>query len=172
MRIRWCERRRMRLENTCETVTFTEQNRAVRAPRALLGVRTIRWATRQLRFERATIVGLARQLGSTWNTVWSHIQSVLTAVVDDPSRFAGVRVLGGDARVAPPGAAPQGTQGGHRHHGLDPGRGPSHGPLVGSGARPVRRGLPQLAGRARRAVPLRGTIATLDPFQGVRKRHR
>lgn len=42
VRIRWCERRWMRLENTCETVTFTEQNRAARAPRALLGVRAIR----------------------------------------------------------------------------------------------------------------------------------
>lgn len=51
---------------------------------------------RQLRFEGATIADLARQLCSTWNTLWSHIQPVLTAAVDGPSRFAGVRVLGVD----------------------------------------------------------------------------
>lgn len=97
------------------------------APRALLGARVIRWTTRQLRFEGATIADLARQVGSTWNTVWSHIQPVLTAAADDPSRFAGVRVLGVDARVAPPGAAPTRPARTHWDHGLDPGRGPSHG---------------------------------------------
>ena len=64
------------------------------APRARLGVRAIRWAIRQLRFEGATISGLARQLGTTWNTVWSHIEPCLQAASDDPARFAGVRVLG------------------------------------------------------------------------------
>ena len=63
------------------------------APRACLGVRAIRWAIRQLRFEGATISGLARQLGTTWNTVWSHIKPCLQAASDDPARFAGVRVL-------------------------------------------------------------------------------
>ena len=31
-------------------------------------MRAIRWAIRQLRFEGAAILGLARQLGATWNT--------------------------------------------------------------------------------------------------------
>lgn len=31
----------------------------------------IRWAIGQLRAEGATIQGLARQLGTTWNTLWS-----------------------------------------------------------------------------------------------------
>ena len=43
-------------------------------PWARLGVRAIRWEIRQLRFEGATIAGLARQLATTWNTVWSHIK--------------------------------------------------------------------------------------------------
>ena len=42
-------------------------------PRACLGVRAIR----QLRFEGATIAGLARQLATTWNTVWSRIKLCL-----------------------------------------------------------------------------------------------
>ena len=66
------------------------------APRARLGTRAIRWAIRQLRFEGATIAGLARQLATRWNTVWSHIKPCLQAASDCPARFAGVRVLGVD----------------------------------------------------------------------------
>ena len=52
-------------ERTCRIVTFIEQNYSVCAPRARLGVRAIRWAIRQLRFEGTTIAGLARQLATT-----------------------------------------------------------------------------------------------------------
>ena len=98
-RIRWHKRRWICREHTCETVTFLEHDERVCAPRARLGVRAIRWAIRQLRFEGATIAGLARQLGTTWNTVWSHIKPCLQAASDDPARFAGVRVLGVDEHV-------------------------------------------------------------------------
>ena len=64
-RIRWHKRRWICREHTCQIATFIEQNHSVCAPRARLGVRAIR----QLRFEGATILGLARQLGTTWNTV-------------------------------------------------------------------------------------------------------
>ena len=74
VRIRWFKRRWMCRETTCQITTFIKQNHSVCAPRARLGVRAIRWAIRQLRFEGATISGLARQLGTTWNTVWSHIK--------------------------------------------------------------------------------------------------
>mgnify|MGYP006956716397 CR=1 FL=1 len=68
-RIRWHKRLWLCCERTCQTVTFLERSEKVRAPRARLGVRAIRWAIRQLRFEGATIAGLARQLATTWNTV-------------------------------------------------------------------------------------------------------
>ena len=42
-------------ETTCQIATFSEQNHSMCAPRARLGVRAIRWAIRQLRFEGATI---------------------------------------------------------------------------------------------------------------------
>ncbi len=74
-------------EHTCQIVTFIEQNHSVCAPRTLLGVRAIRWAIGQLRFEGATTCGLARQLSTTWNTVWSHIESCLQATSDDSARF-------------------------------------------------------------------------------------
>ena len=99
VRIRWLKRRWICRERTCQTVTFLEHSEKVCAPRARLGVRAIRWAIRQLRFEGATIAGLARQLATTWNTVWSHIKPCLQAASDDPARFAGVQVLGVDERV-------------------------------------------------------------------------
>ena len=98
-RFRWFKRRWICREHTCQTVTFLEHDERVCAPRARLGVRAIRWAIRQLRFEGATISGLARQLGTTWNTVWSHIKPCLQAASDDPARFAGVQVLGVDEHV-------------------------------------------------------------------------
>lgn len=63
------------------------------------GARAIRWAIGQLRFEGATIAGLARQLATTWNTVWTRIKPCLQAASDAPARFAGVRVLGVDEHV-------------------------------------------------------------------------
>ena len=99
VRIRWHKRRWICREHACQTVTFLEHSEKVCAPRARLGTRAIRWAIRQLRFEGATIAGLARQLATTWNTVWSHIKPCLQAASDDPARFAGVRVLGVDEHV-------------------------------------------------------------------------
>ena len=98
-RIRWFKRRWICREHACQIATFIEQNHSVCAPRARLGVRAVRWAIRQLRFEGATIAGLARQLATTWNTVWSHIKPCLQAASDDPARFAGVQVLGVDEHV-------------------------------------------------------------------------
>ena len=78
-RIRWFKRRWICREHACQTVTFLEHDERMCAPRARLGVRAIRWAIRQLRFEGATIAGLARQLATTWNAVWSHIKPCLQA---------------------------------------------------------------------------------------------
>ena len=154
-RIRWHKRRWICRETTCQTVTFLEHDERVCAPRARLGARAIRWAIRQLRFEGATIAGLARQLATTWNTVWSHIKPCLQAASDDPARFAGVRVLGVDEHVW--------------HHQDRRRRGPreltgivdhsrggsSHGKVVGPGPGKVWHCVQELARRARRTVSLR-----------------
>ena len=143
------------------------------APRARLGVRAIRWAIRQLRFEGATTCGLARQLGTTWNTVWSHIKPCLQAASDDPARFAGVRVLGVDEHVW--------------HHQDRHRRGPRE--LTGivdltrGEDHPTARLLDLVPGRSgtvyKNWLEERGEdfragvqIATLDPFQGQQERHR
>lgn len=168
-RIRWHKRRWICRERTCQTVTFLEHSEKVCAPRARLGARAIRWAIRQLRFEGATIAGLARQLATTWNTVWSHIKPCLQAASDDPARFAGVQVLGVDEHVW--------------HHQDRRRRGPRE--LTGivdltrGEDHPTARLLDLVPGRSGTAhenwLEERGEefrsgiqIATLDPFQGYK----
>ena len=155
-RIRWHKRRWICREHTCQTVTFLEHDERVCAPRARLGARAIRWAIRQLRFEGATTCGLARQLATTWNTVWSHIKPCLQAASDDPARFAGVRVLGVDEHVWH-------HQDRHRRGPreltgiVDLTRGKDHptARLSGSGPRQVWHRVQELARRAWRRLPLR-----------------
>ena len=166
-RIRWFKRRWICRERTCETVTFLEHSEKVCAPRARLGVRAVRWAIRQLRFEGATIAGLARQLGTTWTTVWSHIKPCLQAASDDPARFAGVQVLGVDEHVW--------------HHQDRRRRGPreltgivdhsrggsSHSPLVGPGPGKVWHRVQELARRARRRLPSGGANRDARPLPRI-----
>ncbi|WP_259880096.1 transposase family protein [Brachybacterium muris] len=99
VRIRWRKRRWIRHQDVCEVATFVEQDPEVCARRELLSTRVIRWAIGQLRYEAATIRGPARQLGTTWNTVWSQVQPVLAQAAKDPSRFEGVQVLGVDEHI-------------------------------------------------------------------------
>ena len=171
-RIRWFKRRWICREHTCQTVTFLEHDERMCAPRARLGTRAIRWAIRQLRFEGATIAGLARQLATTWNTVWSHIKPCLQAASDDPARFAGVQVLGVDEHVW--------------HHQDRRRRGPreltgivdhsrggsSHGKVVGPGPRQVWHRVQELARRARRTVSLRYPDRDTGPLPRIQERHR
>ena len=121
----------------------------------------------------ATILGLARQLGTTWNTVWSHIKPCLQAASDDPARFAGVQVLGVDEHVW--------------HHQDRRRRGPREFTgivdLTRGEDHPTARLLDLVPGRsgtvyknwlAERGEDFRAgvQIATLDPFQGQQERHR
>jgi transposase len=168
VRIRWRKRRWICREEACPVVTFVEQDPAVCPPRGLLTMRALRWAIGQLRREGATIQGLARQLGTTWNTLWSQVQPVLARAAEDPTRFEGVQVLGVDEHVW--------------HH-RDPRlRGPKE--LTGMvdltrSSHPVARLLDLVPGRSGKSyrdwLDERGEkfrkrveIATLDPFQGYK----
>jgi transposase len=96
----WWRKRTWRCtEPTCEVKTFTEQDETIAAPRALLTTRACWWAISQLRREHASVLGLARQLGTTWRTVWRAIAPLLQAMAEDESRFAGVTCLGVDEHV-------------------------------------------------------------------------
>lgn len=99
VRLVWRKRTWRCAEPSCPVGTFTEQNEQVARSRALLTVRACWWAINQVRREHASIAGVARQLGTTWNTVWTSIRPLLTAMADDPGRFAGVVRLGVDEHV-------------------------------------------------------------------------
>jgi transposase len=86
-------------ELDCSTGAFTEQDETVARPRALLTTRACWWAIRQLRREHASVAGLARQLGTSWRTLWLAIRPLLQQMADDESRFAGVTCLGVDEHV-------------------------------------------------------------------------
>ena len=168
VRIQWRKHRWICLEDVCEVATFVEQNPELCAPRGLLSTRAIRWAIGQLRREGATIQGLARQLGTTWNTLWSQVQPVLTMASNDPVRFENVQVLGVDEHIW--------------HHRDPRRRGPKE--LTGMvdltrGPHPTARLLDLVPGRSGKAYRdwlnergdefrQRVEIATLDPFQGYK----
>lgn len=160
---------------SCPVGTFTEQDPEVAAPRALLTTRACWWAINQIRREHASIRGLARQLGTTWNTVWSSIQPLLEQMAAEESRFAGVKRLGVDEHVW--------------HHVSefpveDGGRGPKQ--LTGmvdltpdQDGKPCARLLDLVPGRSGKAysdwLEERGDdfkngveVATLDPFHGYK----
>lgn len=86
-------------EPSCPVGVFTEQDGQVAKPRAMLTTRACRWATEQVRREHASIAGLARQLGTSWRTVWRSIEPILARAAADESRFAGVTTLGVDEHL-------------------------------------------------------------------------
>lgn len=176
VRLMWRKRTWRCEEPACPTRGVSEQDEQVAAPRALLTTRACWWAINQIRREHASISGLARQLGTTWNTVWSSIEPLLQAMADDESRFAGVKRLGVDEHVW--------------HHVsefpiADGGRGPKQ--LTGmvdltpdpESGKPKARLLDLVPGRSGKAysdwLDERGEefkdgveVATLDPFHGYK----
>ena len=86
VRLVWRKRTWRCPEPSCSTGVFTEQDERVAAPRALLTSRACWWANNQIRREHASVAGLARQLGTTWNTVWCSIRPLLQAMADDETR--------------------------------------------------------------------------------------
>ncbi len=69
------------------------------AARGSITQRTTAWAVGQLRREHATVHGLARQLGTSWKTVWRAIEPELVRLAADESRFENVTTPGVDEHV-------------------------------------------------------------------------
>ena len=99
VRLVWRKRTWCCVDGGCAVGSFTERDDAIALPRALLTVRACWWAIRQIRYEHGSVAGVARQLGTTWNTVWASIKPLLEAMADDESRFDGVRRLGVDEHI-------------------------------------------------------------------------
>ncbi|WP_435129376.1 transposase [Actinacidiphila sp. bgisy144] len=83
VKIVWRKRTWRCVEPACPVGTFTEQNHTVAEPRALLTVRACWWVIRPLRREHASVRGIARQLGTTWNTVWTSIRPLPKAMAKE-----------------------------------------------------------------------------------------
>ena len=99
VRLRWRKRSWSCPEPSCPVGVFTEQDERLAAPRALLTRRACWWAIRQLRREHASVAGIARQLGTSWRTVWRAGCPLLAAMAADPVRFDGVSILGVDGHI-------------------------------------------------------------------------
>jgi transposase len=99
VQILWRKRTWACEEPACPVGVFTEQDDEVARPRGLLTSRACWWAVGQLDGEHASVLGLARQLGTTWRTVWRSIEPLLQAMADDSARFDGVTSLGVDEHV-------------------------------------------------------------------------
>jgi transposase len=95
----WRKRTWRCTEPACAGGSFTEQHPGLAGPRALLTVRACWWAIGQIRREHASVAGIARQLGTTWRTVWRSIRPLLEAMAADETRFEGVSTLGVDEHV-------------------------------------------------------------------------
>jgi hypothetical protein len=89
----WRKRMWRCAEPACPGRLLTEQNAQLCRPRALMTSRACWWAINQLRTEHASVSGLARQLGTTWRTVWRSIVPLLEAMAADPARFSRVSVV-------------------------------------------------------------------------------
>ena len=99
VRVLWRQRVWRCVDADCAKKTFVEQIPGLVAPRGSITRRAIRWAIGQLRREHATIQGLARQLGTSWKTVWRAVKPELERLADDPARFDGVSTLGVDEHI-------------------------------------------------------------------------
>ena len=99
VRLVWRKRTWRCAELACSARSFTEQNTDLAGPRALLTVRACWWAIGQLRREHASVAGIARQLRTSWRTVWRSISPLLQAMDADQTRFARVSTLGVDEHI-------------------------------------------------------------------------
>jgi transposase len=99
VRLVWRKRTWRCDEAACARRSWTERDGDLARPRALLTTRACWWAIKQLRREHASVAGIARQLGTTWRTVWRSIRPLLQAMADDETRFDGITTLGVDEHV-------------------------------------------------------------------------
>ncbi|WP_444919248.1 ISL3 family transposase [Microbacterium testaceum] len=99
VRIVWRQRVWRCDDESCLRKTFTEQLPPLVARRGSITTRAIGWAIGQLRREHATIAGLARQLGTSWKTVWRAVEPELVKLALDETRFENVTTLGVDEHI-------------------------------------------------------------------------
>jgi transposase len=93
--LRWRKRIFECRHSLCENKTWTERHEAI-APRAVLTERARRWAFEQVGFGDRAVSALAAELGVSWHTIMTQVDSRGTPLIDDPARLAEVRAIGVD----------------------------------------------------------------------------
>lgn len=71
----------------CVRRTFVEQVLILVARRGSIATSAVGWVIGQLRREHATVHGLARQLGTSWKTVWRAVEPELNRLAANEPRF-------------------------------------------------------------------------------------
>jgi len=99
VRIVWRQRVWRCDEVGCVRRTVVEQLPGLVARRGSITTRAVGWAIGQLRREHATVHGIARQLGTSWKTVWRAVEPELVKLAEDESRFENVTTLGVDEHI-------------------------------------------------------------------------
>ena len=182
----WRKRTWRCAEQTCPAGSFTEQHEDLAGPRALLSVRACWWAINQLRREGASIAGLARQLGTSWRTVWELGQAAARRR-RPPSRSPASQAVttprvsmstcGTTSRPSRSRDGGRGPEGANRDGRPDPPQvtrtatsSYEHACWTSFPAAPAK-AYADVADQTRRRVPRRALkIATLDPFHGLQER--
>ena len=85
VRVEWRKRVWSCPEPDCEVKTWTEQS-SFAQPRRVLTVRAGEWAADRIAAIQGTPASIARGFGVSWPTVWSTVERIGRARVDDPER--------------------------------------------------------------------------------------
>lgn len=101
VRVRWRKRIWSCPDGDCDARTWTEQT-DLAGPRQVLTGRAQRWATDRLAAVEGSTASIARGFAVSWATVWSAVERVGRARVDDPDRVGPVAMIGFDETVMQP----------------------------------------------------------------------
>jgi hypothetical protein len=101
VRLRWRKRIWECRDDDCEVRTWTEQT-PLAEPRPVLTARAGEWATDRVAALEGTRSSIARGFGVSWSTVWSAVERIGRARVDDADRVGPVSMVGFDETVMQP----------------------------------------------------------------------
>jgi transposase len=90
-KVRWCC-----ADPDCAMGSWTEENRAIAAPRMAMTDRAGRWVTEQVGRCARSVAEVAKELGCDWHTVNDAVVSYGAALIDEPGRYGRVVALGLD----------------------------------------------------------------------------
>jgi transposase len=99
--IAWWKRVWLCPEPDCEVKTWTEQS-SLADPRRVLTVRAGEWATDRIEAIEGTPASIARSFGVSWSTLWSAVERIGRARVEDPERVGPTAMVGFDETVMQP----------------------------------------------------------------------